>query len=121
MFIRERIRKLKDGGSSTFYQAVESKRQNGKVVKDVISLGEYPTIEKALEWELKVLQRIEKNVNHPITEYREIRHSVRYNRPVVVALPVKTAEKRRKWWLEKSEKQKARIIELQRWESRYCR
>ena len=121
MFIRARIRKLKDGENSIFYQAVESKRLNGKVIKDVISLGEYPTIEKALEWELRVMQTLEKNLEYPVTEYKEIRHSVRYNRPVAVLLPVKIAEKRREKLLERFEKQKARIAELKRWEARYCR
>lgn len=121
MFIRKRIINLVDGTSSIFYQAVESRRVDGKVVRNVISLGEYPTIEEAMKWELKVLQRIKQNVNYPITEYKEIRHSVRYNRPIIVNLPIKTAEKRRQWWLAKLKKQKKRIAELERWESRYCR
>ncbi|MFZ2193161.1 MAG: hypothetical protein WAV31_02870 [Candidatus Moraniibacteriota bacterium] len=121
MFIKKRIRKLRDGKKSFFYQAVQSKRIDGKVVKKVISLGEYPSIEEAIKWELKVLRRIEQSVNYPITEYKEVRHSVRYNKPVVVTLPVKTAEKRRQWWLNKFEEQKERIAKLRKWESRYCR
>lgn len=113
MFIRKRERKLKDGRLSATYQAIETFTQNGKTVRKVISLHEYSTPQEALEFALRVLEKYRACVNHPTDQYREIRHSYKYNRPMIVPVSVKTAEKRRLMWLKLFEKQKARVNELQ--------
>ncbi|MDD5489306.1 MAG: hypothetical protein PHP25_01310 [Candidatus Moranbacteria bacterium] len=114
MFIRKRTRKLKDGEESVIYQAVLTARKGDRKVRKAVSLGDYPSPREALDWERKCLERMEKNIDYPIDQYKEVRHSSRYNRPIVVSLPIETAKKKRIFWIKLHKKQKARVEELEK-------
>ena len=124
MFIRKRTSKLKNGKVSTRYQAVVKTRRGDKKVHKAISLGEYADPFEALVWARKCLERTKKNVEYPIDQYKEIRHSARYNRPVLVSLPVETAKKRRLFWVKLYREKKAKVEVLEKlvsdlyWEKR---
>lgn len=114
MFIRKRAVKLKNGKISTNYQAVVIARRGDKKIRKAISLGEYPDPFEALDWEIKCLERMRKNVGYPTNQYLEIRHSAKYNRPMVVSVPVRVAEKRRIMWVKLFKKQKERVRVLEK-------
>lgn len=114
MFIRKRTSKLKNGDTSISYQAIVKVRKGDKLVRKAVSLGEYPNPIEALDWERKVLERARISVEYPIDQYKEIRHSARYNRPMVVSVPIKTAKKKRIFWVELYKKQKKRVEMLEK-------
>ena len=113
MFIRKRITRLKSGELVEKYQIVFRVKQGDKKVRKSISLGEYADPIEALEWERIFMERAKKCVEYPLDRYKEIRHSVRYNRPVLVSLPIATAKKRRMIWVKihKKHKEKAEVLE----------
>jgi hypothetical protein len=114
MFIRKRQIKLKSGEVSTSYQAIVMVKKSDKKVRKAITLGDYANPIEALTWERKVLKVVKKNLDYPIDQYKEIRHSARYNRPIVVSVPVKTAKKKRIFWVKLYKKQKERVEVLER-------
>ncbi len=94
MFIRQRTRKLKDGKDSTTYQLVDSFRWEGKVKQRVIGLGEHANPQDALkEWEF-FLRHMEKNLQTPTSQYKQVHTSYKFG-SVVAQMPKPKAEKLR--------------------------
>ena len=117
MFIRQRTKKLKDGETAVYFQAVHSYRRNGKVSQKVVSLGKSPNITEVLNEELRFLQRMKKDLAVPLSEYKEVRWKTGWGL-VVITLPLKLAEKRRLKLQERYRKQVDRIARLESLASR---
>jgi hypothetical protein len=111
MFIRKRTKKLKNGETAIYFQAVHSYRRNGKVVQKVVALGKNPNITAVLNDELRFLQKTKKELEIPLSEYKEARWKNGWGM-VVHSLPIKVAEKRREKLLERRRKQLNRISKL---------
>lgn len=112
MFVRKRVIKLKNGGTSEIYQAVVAYRKNGKVRQEVIALGKHLSPETVLqEWRQR-LEMLERNLNIPVNEYKEIKYSRLFNTLMVSYLPVKIAEKRRMKLMKQYEKLKSKYVKL---------
>ncbi len=94
MFIRKKIRKLKNGKIGIYYQAVESYRKEGKVKQRVVALGENPNIREVLKEEVRFLRRMEKDLKVPVSKYKEVRWRRGFGL-VIEFLPIKIAEKRK--------------------------
>lgn len=117
MFIRKREKKLKNGKVSVTYQAVKSYRQGKKVKQDVINLGKSSDVREVLKEELRFLERMRKDLEVPISAYLEARWRTGLGL-VVVAVPLKEAEKRRNKLLEQYKKQGRRVAKLESLASR---
>ena len=117
MFIKKRTKKLKDGKVSVTYQAVRSYRQGKKVKQDVISLGKSSDVREVLKEELRFLERMRKDLEIPISEYREARWRTGLGL-IVVAVPLKEAERRRNKLLRQYKKQGQRVAKLESLASR---
>ena len=112
MFIKKRTKKLKNGNITTTYQAVKSYRQGKKVKQDVISLGKSPDVREVLKEELRFLERMRKDLEVPISAYLEARWRTVLGL-VIVAVPLKEAERRRNKLLEQYKKQGKRVAKLE--------
>jgi hypothetical protein len=112
MFIRKRVRKLKNESNSVTYQAVENYREKGKVRQRVISLGKNPKIIEVLNEEIRFAERMRKDLDYPISKYTEVRWKRNWGL-VVVAVPEKIALRRRNELAIKYQKQIQRIAILE--------
>lgn len=112
MFIRKRIKKLKDGTVSVTYQAVRSYRENGKVKQRIVSLGSCFNPKELLEIELKGLELLRKRLDVPLSEYKQ--GKVAFGLYVVeVPMTLKQAEKKRTEILKIYKKKGRRVAELE--------
>ncbi len=113
MFIRAINRKLKNGKTSTTYQAIDSFRdETGKVKQRVVNLGEFSNPRDTLKQELGFLRKMEERLNRPLSEYKEV-ISARGMGLQVVAVSTKEAEKKREKLRMQYEKQRKRIGDLE--------
>ena len=103
MFIRKRNGR---------YQAVNSYRVEGKVKQHVLSLGRHASVEEAIKWQKIMLECSIKELARPVTEYTEIKLK-RVLGLCKLAVPVKVAQKRRAKVLERYEKQKKKLEQLE--------
>lgn len=118
MWIRKRIRKLKDGNTSVSFQAIETFRDKGKVKQKIVSLGSFSNPKEALEEELRFLKRTRKDLDVPLSEYKEVKVAFGLY-PLTVPVPLKKAEKMRKKIEERYKKQMARMAKLESVASKY--
>jgi hypothetical protein len=112
MFIRKRTKRLKDGSVSVTYQAVRKYRQNGKEKQDVLSLGKSSNARDALDEELRFLERMRKELEIPISEYKRMIWK-RGTGFVLVPVPVKKAEKMRSKLLKQYKESGNRMAKLE--------
>ncbi len=117
MFIRKKEIELKSGEVSISYQAVVMVRRGDKKVRKAINLRDYANPMEALNWERKCLEQIRYNANYPLNKYLEVRHSAKYNCPVVVSVPLDVAKKRRMMWIKLLKKQEERVRVLEKLET----
>lgn len=120
MFVRKRNRKLKDGTIKIDYQAVESFRSGGKVKQRVIALGECEDPKEALKQELVYLKKAKKDLELPLSEYKEMREKKDWGL-VLVSLPLKQAEKKRAKIQKEFNKHLDKIAKLDRISSKITR
>lgn len=112
MFIRKRVRKLKDESNSVIYQAVESYREKGKVKQRIVSLGTCPNPKEVLDLNLRYLENLRQQLELPLSEY--IQNKVAFGLYAVeVPMTLKQAEKKRREILEKYEKQRMKVAKLE--------
>lgn len=120
MFIRAINRKLKNGKTTTVYQAIDSFRDGaGKVKQRVVNLGEFSNPRDALKQELGFLRKMEERLSRPLSEYREV-ISARGLGLHAVAVSTKDSEKMREQLRMQYEKQRKRIADLESVSSRFA-
>jgi hypothetical protein len=112
MFIRKRVRKLKNESNSVAYQAVENYREKGKVKQRIVSLGACPNPKEVLDLDLRYLEILRKQLEIPLSEYKQNK-VVCGLYVVVVPMTLKQAEKKRREILEKYEKQRMKVAKLE--------
>ena len=112
MWIRKRTRKLKDGNESITFQAIETFRDKGKVKQKIVSLGSFSNPKEALEEELLFLKRTRKDLDVPLSEYKEVKVAFGLY-PLSVPVPLKKAEKMRKKIEGRYKKQMTRMSKLE--------
>lgn len=111
MFIRKRVRKLKNGNESVKYQAVESYREGKKVKQKIVSLGNYSNPEEFLKENIRYLKKIEEQLKMPLSEYKELKSAFGI---CVIEVPMikKKAERKRDEIVRRYKKQKSKIAKL---------
>jgi SpoVK/Ycf46/Vps4 family AAA+-type ATPase len=112
MFIRARTKKLKNGTISVTYQVVKKYRQCGKERQDVVSIGKSTNIKEALDEELRFLERMRKDLEVPITDYKRMIWK-RGTGFVLVPVSDKEAEKMRSKLLKQYKKMGNKVAKLE--------
>lgn len=109
MFIRKKVKMLKNGKESVIYYAVKNFKKDEKtVIKETISLGQFPTLEIALSENLRYLAKMEECLARPFSEYEKavIVGGIDF---VTVPMPLKEVEKKKEKIVEMRDKLKVKV------------